>query len=219
MSPGTSPDLGFIHSGFTHRFEPATDTNAPTLLLLHGTGGSENDLLPLGRAIAPGAALLSPRGKVLENGMPRFFRRLAEGVFDQEDLALRTRELSEFIDAASENYGIDQTRLFAVGFSNGANLAASVLLRSQDKLAGAILIRAMVPFVPKQPPDLRGRSVLLLSGREDPIVATGQAEELGGIFKSAGAHITLHWEKAGHALTQGDVSFARDWLGQVLHIS
>jgi phospholipase/carboxylesterase len=217
MSTGASPDLGFIHLGFTHRFEPATDTNAPTLLLLHGTGGSENDLLPLGRAIAPGAALLSPRGKVLENGMPRFFRRLAEGVFDQEDLTLRTRELSEFIDAASENYGIDRTRLFAVGFSNGANMAASVLLAFPDKLAGAILIRAMVPFVLEQPPNLREKPVLLLSGREDPIVPTGQAKDLAGIFKSAGADITLHWEKAGHALTQGDVSFARDWLSRVLH--
>jgi phospholipase/carboxylesterase len=219
MSTGTSPNLGFINSGFTHRFEPATDATAPTLLLLHGTGGNENDLLPLGRAIVPGAALLSPRGRVLENGMPRFFRRLAEGVFDQEDLALRTRELSGFIDAASENYGIDRTRLYAVGFSNGANMAASVLLRSPDKVAGAILIRAMVPFVLKQPPDLRDKPVLLLSGREDPIVPTGQAEDLAGIFKSAGADITLHWEKAGHALTQGDVSFARDWLSRVLHTS
>jgi phospholipase/carboxylesterase len=219
MSTGASPDVGFIDLGFIHRFEPATDATAPTLLLLHGTGGDENDLLPLGRAIVPGVALLSPRGKVLESGMPRFFRRLAEGVFDQEDLALRTHELAEFIDAASKNYGIDRTRLFAVGFSNGANMAASLLLRFPEKLAGAILIRAMVPFVPKQVPDLRDKSVLLLSGRADPIVPTGQAEELAGIFKSAGADVTLHWENAGHALTQGDVSIARDWLKRVLHTS
>jgi phospholipase/carboxylesterase len=219
MITGTPPNVGSINLGFTHRFEAATDATAPTLLLLHGTGGNENDLLQLGRAIVPGAALLSPRGKVLENGMPRFFRRLAEGVFDQEDLTLRTRELSEFIDAASKNYGIDRTRLFAVGFSNGANMAASVLLRFPDKLAGAILIRAMVPFVPKQAPDLRDKPVLLLNGREDPIVPTVQAEELAGIFKSAGADITLHWERAGHALTQGDVSLARDWLSRILHIS
>jgi predicted esterase len=198
--------------GFTHRFEAGTDPTAPTLLLLHGTGGDENDLLPLGRAIVPGAALLSPRGKVLENGMPRFFRRIAEGVFDQEDLAFRTRELAEFIDATSENYGIDRTRLFAIGFSNGANIAASVLLRFPDKLAGAILIRAMVPFVPKQPPDLRDKPVLLLSGRADPIVPTDQVEELAEILKSAGADITLHWEKAGHALTQEDVLTAREWM-------
>jgi phospholipase/carboxylesterase len=214
MSAQASPDLGF-----THQFESATDPTAPTLLLLHGTGGDENDLLPLGRAILPGAALLSPRGKVLENGMPRFFRRLAEGVFDQEDLTVRTRELAEFIDAASADYSVDRTRLFAVGFSNGANMAASVLLRFPDKLAGAILIRAMVPFVPKQIPDLQAKPVLLLSGREDPIVPTDQAEQLAAIFKSADADVTLHWEKAGHGLTQGDLSTARDWMKRVLHKS
>ncbi|MFL6351839.1 MAG: alpha/beta hydrolase [Bryobacteraceae bacterium] len=214
MSAGASPDLGF-----THRFESATSEAAPTLLVLHGTGGDENDLLPLGRAILPGAALLSPRGKVLENGMPRFFRRLAEGVFDQEDLAVRTDDLAEFIQAAFERYGIDRSRLFALGFSNGANMAASVLLRFPDRLAGAILIRTMVPFVPKPVPDLRGKSVLLLSGREDPIVPTDQAEKLAGIFKSAAADVTLHWENVGHALTQGDVSVARDWLKRVLHTS
>jgi phospholipase/carboxylesterase len=210
MSTGASHNLGF-----THRFEPSAEASAPTLLLLHGTGGNENDLLPLGRAIAPGAGLLSPRGKVLENGMPRFFRRLAEGVFDQEDLTVRSRELAEFIDAASRHYGIDPARLLAVGFSNGANMAASVLLRFPDRLAGAILIRAMVPFVPKQIPDLRAKPVLLLSGREDPIVPTDQAEQLAAIFKSAGADVTLHWENSGHALTQADVSTARAWMKRV----
>lgn len=214
MSAEASPDLGF-----THQFEPATEASAPTLLLLHGTGGDENDLLPLGRGILPGAALLSPRGKILENGMPRFFRRLAEGVFDQEDLTLRTRELAEFIDAAARHYASDQARLFALGFSNGANIAASILLRFPDKLAGAILIRAMVPFVPKHIPDLRAKPVLLLSGREDPIVPIDQPEQLAAIFKSAGADVTLHWERAGHGLTQGDVSTARDWMKRVLHNS
>jgi phospholipase/carboxylesterase len=212
MSSGASPNLGF-----THRFEPAAEASALTLLLLHGTGGNENDLLPLGRAIAPGAGLLSPRGKVLENGMPRFFRRIAEGVFDQEDLTQRSRELAEFIDAASEHYGIDRARLLAVGFSNGANIAASVLLRFPDKLAGAILIRAMVPFVPKQIPDLLAKPVLLLSGREDPIVPTDQPERLSAILKSAGADVTLHWENAGHGLTQDDVSTARAWMERLFH--
>jgi phospholipase/carboxylesterase len=214
MSAQASPNLGFAH-----RFESGTDATAPTLLLLHGTGGDENDLLPFGRVIAPGAALLSPRGKVLENGMPRFFRRLAEGVFDQEDLTVRTRELTEFIDAASADYGIDGARLFAVGFSNGANIGASILMRFPERLAGAILIRAMVPFVPKQILDLRTKPVLLLSGREDPIVPTDQPDQLAAIFKAAGADVTLHWEKAGHGLTQGDVSNARDWMKQVLHKS
>jgi phospholipase/carboxylesterase len=214
MSTGASPNLGF-----THRFEPAAEASAPTLLLLHGTGGNENDLLPLGRAIAPGAGLLSPRGKVLESGMPRFFRRLAEGVFDQEDLRFRSRELAEFIDAASGQYGIHPARLLAVGFSNGANIAGSVLLRFPDRLAGAILIRAMVPFVPKQIPDLRAKPVLLLSGREDPIVPTDQPEQLAAIFKSAGADVTLHWENSGHALTQEDLSTARDWMKRVFQNS
>jgi predicted esterase len=214
MSTGESRKLGFAH-----RFEPATDASAPTLLLLHGTGGDENDLLPLGRAILPGAALLSPRGQVLENGMPRFFRRLAEGVFDQEDLTARTSEMAEFIDAASAHYGTDEARVFAVGFSNGANIAASVLLRFPDKLAGAILIRAMVPFVSKQLSDLRAKPVLLLSGREDPIVPSDQPEQLAAMFTSAGAEVTLHWEKAGHGLTQGDLSTARDWMKRVLHNS
>ena len=207
MSIAASPNLGFAH-----RFEPADGPAAPTLLLLHGTGGDENDLLPLGRAIGPGAALLSPRGKVLENGMPRFFRRIAEGVFDQQDLTLRTRELAEFIDAASEIYGLDRARLFAVGFSNGANIAASLLLRFPDKLAGAILIRAMVPFVPDQLPEFREKPALLLSGREDPMVPPGQAEQPADILKSAGADVTLHWENAGHSLTERDVSTAQDWM-------
>jgi len=214
MSTGASPNLGFAH-----RFEPATEATAPTLLLLHGTGGDENDLLPLGRAIAPGAALLSPRGKVLENGMPRFFRRIAEGIFDQEDLTAHTRELAQFIEAASKKYEIDRAHLFAVGFSNGANMAASVLLRFPDELTGAILIRAMVPFVPEQTPDLQNKPVLLLSGREDPIVPTDQPQQLAAIFKSAGADVTLHWENAGHGLTQSDVSTARDWMKRVLHES
>jgi phospholipase/carboxylesterase len=214
MSTGASPNLRF-----THRFEAAAEASAPTLLLLHGTGGNENDLLPLGRAIAPGAGLLSPRGQVLENGMPRFFRRLAEGVFDEEDLRFRSGELAEFIDAASAHYGIHPARLLAVGFSNGANIAGSVLLRFPDRLAGAILIRAMVPFVPKQIPDLRAKPVLLLSGQEDPIVPTDQAEQLAAIFKSAGADVTLHWVNSGHALTQEDVSTARDWMKRVFHNS
>jgi phospholipase/carboxylesterase len=197
---------------FTHRFEAGTDPLAPTLLLLHGTGGDENDLLPLGRTIAPGSALLSPRGKILENGMPRFFRRLAEGVFDQEDLTQRTAELAGFLQAAAERYGFELDSLMAVGFSNGANIAASLLLRFPQTLAGGILIRAMVPFVRERVPDLTGKRVLLLSGQLDPIVPMEQPKELASTFKSAGADVTLHWERAGHTLTQADVSTATAWL-------
>jgi phospholipase/carboxylesterase len=201
-----------IDLGFVHRFESGTDPGAPTLLLLHGTGGDENDLIPLGRAIAPGAALLSARGKVLEHGMPRFFRRLAEGVFDQEDLKRRTAELAEFIEAASREYGIRQERLIGVGFSNGANIAASTLLRYPDRLAGAVLIRAMVPFVPELTPRLAQKPILLLSGERDSIVPKNQPEELASIFRSAGADVSLHWQPADHAVTPGDVAIARDWL-------
>lgn len=207
MTAKSSVDLGFVH-----RFEAGTDLDAPTLLLLHGTGGDENDLIPLGQAIAPGAALLSARGKVLEHGMPRFFRRLAEGVFDQDDLKRRTEELAAFIEAASREYGIQQERLIAVGFSNGANIAASTLLRYPDRLAGAVLIRAMVPFVPEQTPRLAHKPILFLSGERDSIVPRNQPEELASIFRSAGADLSLHWEPADHALTPGDVTLAREWL-------
>ena len=209
MTAKSSVDLGFVH-----RFDPGTDPDAPTLLLLHGTGGDENDLIPLGRALAPGAALLSARGKALEHGMPRFFRRLAEGVFDQDDLKQRTAELAAFIEAASREYRIQQERLIAVGFSNGANIAASTLLRYPDGLAGAVLIRAMVPFVPEQTPRLAQKPILLLGGERDSIVPRKQTEELASIFRSAGADVSLHWEPADHALTPGDVAIAREWLGR-----
>lgn len=201
---------------FVHRFEAGSDASAPPLLLLHGTGGDENDLLPFGRLIAPGSALLSVRGKVLEGGAPRFFRRLAEGVFDQKDLAFRTEELAEFVANAAERYGIDQSRLLAVGFSNGANIAASMLLRVPGVLAGAVLIRAMVPFpAEKDAADLRGKKVLLLSGRQDPIVPLAQPEELAKMLRTAGADVELVWQPGGHGLVQGDLEQAQEWLAKV----
>jgi predicted esterase len=199
-----------------HRFVQGSDRSGPTLLLLHGTGGNEDDLLPIGPMIAPGAALLSPRGKVLENGMARFFRRIAEGQFDQQDLALRTEELAGFIQSAAAQYGFDPKQLFAVGFSNGANIASSLLLRRPEVLAGAILIRGMVPFRPAEPPDLSGKPVLLLNGKLDPIAPPAEAEALESIFRSANADVQLHWENTGHGLTQGDLATARRWLSQQL---
>lgn len=199
-----------------HRFVPGSDASGPTLLLLHGTGGSEDDLLPLGPMVAPGAALLSPRGRVLENGMPRFFRRFAEGQFDQKDLAFRTEELAGFIRSAAGHYGFDPKRVFALGFSNGANIASSLILRHPESLAGAILIRGMVPFQPAETPDLSGKPVLLLNGRLDPIAPPAEAESLQSIFRSANADVELHWENAGHGLTQGDVATARGWLSERL---
>jgi phospholipase/carboxylesterase len=199
----------------THRFVPArVGASGTTLLLLHGTGGNETDLLPLGHSLAPEAALLSPRGNVLENGMPRFFRRIAEGVFDQEDLVRRTHELAEFLTAAEAEYAIERRRLIAVGFSNGANIAASLLLLHPDALAGAVLFRAMLPFEPEAVSDLSATAVLLSNGRLDPIVPVEQPERLAALLREGGADATLHWERAGHELTEADVDVARAWLAQ-----
>ncbi len=199
--------------GFIHRIIPAKESDAPlTLLLLHGTGGNETDLLDLGRELAPTAALLSPRGNVLENGMPRFFRRLAEGVFDLDDLRARTHELADFVETAGQTYRLASDRIFAVGFSNGANIAASVLLLRPQVLAGAVLFRAMVPLVPDTMPQLQGRPVFLAAGRRDPIVSPDETERLRRLLVQAGAEVTLHWEQAGHALTPADIAAARAWL-------
>lgn len=198
--------------GFTHRFVPVTDESAPTLLLLHGTGGDENDLLPVGRMLNEKAALLSPRGKVLEHGMPRFFRRLAEGVFDEEDLRNRTRELAEFVEASVNEYDIDPKRLFAVGFSNGANIAASLLLTYPQLLAGAILLRAMTPFEPEATPDLSGKPVYLAAGHSDQMVPAENTERLAGLLQEAGADVTLDWQPGGHGIGPAEIQAARDWL-------
>lgn len=198
--------------GFVHRFVPAETPDAPTLLLLHGTGGDENDLLPVGRMLDEQAALLSARGKVLEYGMPRFFRRLAEGVFDHEDLVNRTHELAEFVERAIDEYGIDRRRLFAVGFSNGANIAASLLLTYPQLLAGAILLRAMVPFEPERTPDLSGTPVYLAAGRSDQMVPPENTERLAQLLQEAGADVTLDWQPGGHGIRPEEVQAARNWF-------
>ena len=198
--------------GFVHRFVPAQTPDALTLLLLHGTGGDENDLLPVGRMLDERAALLSPRGKVLEHGMPRFFRRLAEGVFDQEDLVERTQELAEFVKRAVDEYDIDQRRLFAAGFSNGANIAASLLLTYPRLLAGAILLRAMVPFEPDRTPDLSGIPVYLAAGRSDQMVPPENTERLAQVLREAGADVTLEWQPGGHGIGPDEIQAARNWF-------
>ena len=197
-----------------HRFVPGLPAESRTLLLLHGTGGNEDDLIPLGRALLPGAALLSPRGQVLEHGMPRFFRRLAEGVFDEPDLRARTAELAEFVEWAATSYGFDPRRVTAVGFSNGANIASSLLLLRPHVLAGAVLFRAMVPLVPEVRPDLRGVRVLIGSGRADPLVPASEVERLAAMLQEGGAEVTVHWESAGHQLTSGDLDAGRTWLAR-----
>ncbi len=200
-------------SAFIHRFEPARDAGSPPLLLLHGTGGDENDLLGLGRMISPGAALLSPRGRVLEHGMPRFFRRLAEGVFDEDDVRRRAHELGDFVAESRKQYGLAAP--IAVGFSNGANIAAALLLLKPEALSGAILLRAMVPLSDPPNADLAGKPVLLLSGQADPIVPASNSARLAALLSEAGARVTHKVLPAGHQLSQADVSLARDWVGNV----
>ena len=201
---------------YTHRFLPATaDTSPFTLLLLHGTGGTEDDLIPLGTRLAPGAALLSPRGKVLENGMPRFFRRLSEGVFDLDDLKRRAHELADFIAAASVAYSLNPARIYAVGYSNGANIAAAVMLLAPEVLAGAVLLRAMVPLRPEKMPDLHAKPVFISAGRRDPISVPAQAEALTALLTSAGALVTLNWAETGHALEASELARAGPWLARV----
>lgn len=198
---------------FNHRFFPGAGPGAgSTLLLLHGTGGNESDLLPLGRELAPNAALLSPRGRVLERGMPRFFRRLAEGVFDQEDLALRTDELVAFISAAAAEYRFDAAHVIAVGYSNGANIAASVLLKHPRALAGAVLFHPMVPFEPSPPPRLPGTPVFISAGAADAMVPPPLTERLAQLLRASGANVTIHWEQGGHELSRTEVDVAREWL-------
>jgi predicted esterase len=203
----STPDLGFVH-----RFIPSDSAKKTTLLLLHGTGGDENDLLGIGKSLLPGANLLSPRGKVLESGMPRFFRRLAEGVFDLEDLEKRTHELAKFVADACQQYKLDRDRVIAVGFSNGANIAASMMLLTPLTLRGGVLMRAMVPLEPPQTPDLKGRSALVLSGEMDPIVPRDQPEMLAAMLRAGGAEVELKWQRAGHGLTQQDLQDAHEWL-------
>ncbi len=197
---------------FIHRYVPATAGDKTTLLLLHGTGGDENDLLPLGPAIAPTAGLLSPRGKVLEHGMPRFFRRLAEGVFDVPDLIARTHELADFVAAAAAHYGFDANRVVAAGFSNGANIAASMLLLRPGVLGGAVLMSPMVPLEPETPADLKNTPVLIGAGRQDPIAPPAGTEALAALLRNSGAEVMVHWHAGGHTITPDEVAAARDWM-------
>jgi phospholipase/carboxylesterase len=195
---------------FIYRFLPAKGEGARPLLLLHGTGGDENDLLQLGAMVSPRAALLSPRGRVLENGMPRFFRRLAEGVFDEDDVRQRAFELADFVDHARLRYGISHP--IALGYSNGANIAAAVMLLRPGTLAGAALIRAMVPLSDPPHPNLSGVPVLITSGKVDPIVTASNAAKLAAVLREAGADVIHQVLPVGHQLSQADLALVRDWL-------
>ncbi|HYK71931.1 MAG TPA: alpha/beta hydrolase [Pseudoneobacillus sp.] len=194
-----------------HIFQKGKDTTKPTFLLLHGTGGNELDLIPLAGKIDEDASYLSVRGNVLENGMPRFFRRLAEGVFDEEDLIFRTKELNDFIDEASVKYGFDRGNVIAIGYSNGANIAGSLLFHYQDALQGAILHHPMVPIKGIELPDLTGKSVFIGAGTNDPICSPLESAELQSLLERANVKVHLHWESRGHSLTFEEVEAAAEW--------
>lgn len=197
---------------YLHNFEAGTDPATPPLLLLHGTGGDENDLIPLGQKLSPGSMLLSPSGDVNEHGARRFFARLAEGVFDPAEITRRTHALADFIAAAAKHYRFDPARLTAIGFSNGANIAATLLLLRPESLAGAVLLRPMVVLEPVSVPDLTGKRVLISSGTADPIVPNDHPPRLAQIFRQAGADVTWHTHAAGHGLVPADFTISRVFL-------
>ncbi|MDT3425441.1 phospholipase/carboxylesterase [Paenibacillus forsythiae] len=195
-----------------HIFRQGSDASKPTLVLLHGTGGNEHDMLPLADMLSPGSSLLGIRGNVLENGMPRFFRRLSEGVFDEADLIARTHELKAFLDEAAVKYGFDPARLVAVGYSNGANIAGSLLLHYGNLFASAALLHPMVPLRGLAPQPLSGVPVFIGAGVNDPLVSAAETRELHELLTGAGAEVTLHWSNQGHRLSAGEAEAAKDWL-------
>lgn len=201
-----------------HLFHEGKDESAPVLVLLHGTGGTESDLLPLAQTLSPNSSVLGIRGNVLENGMSRFFRRLAEGVFDEEDLALRTRELYDFLDESSVKYHLDRRNYVAVGYSNGANIAASLLFHYHDAFRGAVLHHPMVPLRNVVLPDLKDVPVFIGAGRNDRMCPPAETEELCSLLQGAGAKLTLHWENAGHSLTGTEIETAAIWFRQTFSL-
>ncbi len=201
--------------GFVHVYEPGRGPE--TLLLLHGTGGTEHDLVPLGRRLAPSAHLLAPRGKVLEGGHARFFRRLAPGVFDVEDVRLRAGELKRFVAAAASRYGLDPSRVWAVGYSNGANIAAALLLLHPDALAGAVLLRPVLPLKPDMAPGLAGKPVFIAAGRRDPLAPAEAVEALAEWLRRGEAQLTVRWQEAGHGLAPEELDAVRAWMAPWLH--
>jgi phospholipase/carboxylesterase len=194
-----------------HVFIEGKDKSAPTLLLLHGTGGNERDLLPLAEMIAPDASVLGVRGNVSENGMPRFFKRLREGVFDEEDLIFRTKELNDFINEAAEKYKFDRNKVLAIGYSNGANIAASLMYHYKESLSGGILFHAMVPLRGIELPDLSEVSVFIGAGKRDPLIPADETKELANAVQKAGANVTEFWTEGGHELTRQEVEKAKEW--------
>ena len=194
-----------------HIYKLGENTDGPTLLLLHGTGGTEHDLLPLANRVDSNANILSVKGNVSENGMARFFRRLSEGVFDEDDLIFRTKELNAFLDQASHDYAFDRDKVIAVGYSNGANIAASLLFHYKNALKGAILHHPMVPRRNIDLPNLSGKQIFIAAGTNDPMCPAQESKDLSTFLENAQADVTVHWENFGHQLTNSEVEAAAKW--------
>lgn len=194
-----------------YMYSEGKDPTKPTLLLLHGTGGTEEDLLPIAKYVDPNANVLAVRGNVSENGMARFFRRVAEGVFDEEDLISRTEELNIFLDEKAEQYQFDRNNIVAIGYSNGANIAASLLFHFKNALCGAILHHPMVPRRGIDLPNLMDKKVLIIAGKNDPLCPAEESKDLFTLLEKAGAKVELHWENHGHQLTIGEIKTAMNW--------
>ncbi|WP_407272791.1 alpha/beta hydrolase [Radiobacillus sp. PE A8.2] len=199
-----------------HIFEQGSDVDAPVLLLLHGTGGSEKDLLPIAQMIDPTASVLGVRGSVSENGMPRFFKRLREGVFDEEDLVERTKELDEFLDEAAEKYGFDRKQIVAVGYSNGANIAGSLFFHYENALQSAILLHPMVPRRNIDLPNLSGKQIFIGAGTNDPLIPQQETNDLDQLLRKANADVTIQWESHGHQLSESEVLAAKKWYNTTI---
>ena len=197
---------------YNYIFVPSDNNSDLTLILLHGTGGDEYNLLDIGKKLDPHAHLISPRGNVLEGQYNRFFERLSEGVFNEADIKKRSIDLSSFIESAKEKHDLKTTNIIAVGFSNGANIAASILLLYPQVLDGAILLRAMLPIKPPEKPNLSNKPILLLSGINDRMMAESKVKELAELFQAGGANLTHEWQNAGHNLTYQDIEISAKWL-------
>lgn len=198
-----------------HKFIKGTNPTKPTLLLLHGTGGDENDLIPVGKMIDADANILSVRGEVIENGMPRFFKRLAPGVFDEQDLMYRTSQLHDFIDQASKTYDFDRSDVIAIGYSNGANIAANMLMQIPYSLSGAILMHPMLPRQGGAVPSLKGIQVLITAGNNDPIVPLQSTQALKKVLDDHEASVSLSWFKFGHKLSSEEMQFVIKWYQSI----
>ncbi len=199
---------------FVHRFEPGTSD--VTLLVLHGTGGNENDLIPLARQLAPSAKLLSPRGKVLQSGAPRFFKRLGMGVFDEADLKFQAADLAHFVAEAATEYGFDASKVYAFGYSNGANMAAAMMLLHPEVLAAGVLLRPMMPLEPDQSPKLAGKAAFIAAGTQDPWSPNERVQALADVLTEGGASVELRWQEGGHQLFPAELEAAQSWLGSRL---